>query len=779
MSKFVIFRSGKMAIKYGKKKYKRHYILYTVITAFLLCAVFLTMVVSLYINAEDEAYENLHTQTKQIKDDIALQLISDRENLSTMANFAATLYSEEERYDIMFESFKPIGLIENIGILNADNTFITKAGSMDVSEYLSFEEEASKGEYISSRVSDITTRGKEIVRSAVPIKSGDKTVGILYGVIQLDKIGARYNEMAKNIDAQLFVYHKDTGDLIIDNIHNELGNISFLKDRKYNDGYSYEQMATTENGFTSFLSAYKDENVYLHYSTIEGLDLMIAMVRYDSQVFAEVRELSKILLLVFLVMLVIIVMYIVMLMTSEKQANAIVTCASDVRKILLETSGNQNNVADALKFVSDFARSRSVVFFDTDGEDYNYISPEFNDELFSDSEINLFKTELFRYAAEYHSISKTTVNILCIKPNKHLYKTNPGFYNLLKQHKINDISLSATINNSNHITILAAINAKSRSQFRILAEKISACFSMALYNKNYLNKTKLVATTDSLTGALNRVAYKSDLVTFDEAQETNFSCVYIDVNELHIINNKYGHTAGDEMLVYIANTLKEVFYGHKVYRMGGDEFLVFCQNTEKDSVKKSIEVFKEQLLSKNYHVAVGLSFRAQNTDTEKLVKEAEVRMYEEKAEYYQNKQQAAATTSDKDFIQLKTGILEIDTMLSILKENYNGIYRVSLDTDKARRILMPAYLKYNENEEHFSQLFSNFVIESVESDYHRAVMSFLNYEALKHQLLEGKIPKISFKKNNGESVLLSVYKLSDTSDTVSETLWVFAKNQNS
>ena len=111
MSKFFKFRGGKMPIKYGKKKYKRHYILYTVITAFLLCAVFLTMVVSLYINAEDEAYEKLHSQTKQIKDDIALQLISDRENLSTLANFAATLYSEEERYDIMFESFNPIGLI--------------------------------------------------------------------------------------------------------------------------------------------------------------------------------------------------------------------------------------------------------------------------------------------------------------------------------------------------------------------------------------------------------------------------------------------------------------------------------------------------------------------------------------------------------------------------------------------------------------------------------------------------------------------------------------------
>jgi diguanylate cyclase (GGDEF)-like protein len=309
----------------------------------------------------------------------------------------------------------------------------------------------------------------------------------------------------------------------------------------------------------------------------------------------------------------------------------------------------------------------------------------------------------------------------------------------------------------------------------MLAEKISACFSMALYNKNYLNKTNLVATTDSLTGVLNRVAFKSDLVTFDEEKETNFSCIYVDVNELHIINNKCGHAAGDEMLIYIANTLKEVFYGHKVYRMGGDEFLVFCQNVENDIVKKKIELFKEQLLPKKYHVAVGLSFRVQNTDTEKLVKEAEKRMYEEKAEYYQNKQQVTTANNNREYIQLKTGIQEIDTMLSILKENYNGIYRVSLDTDKARRILMPAYLHYNENEEHFSKLFSKFVIESVNSDYHRAMMSFLNYEALKHQLIDGKTPKILFKKNNGENVLLSVYKLSDTDDSTVDTLWVFAK----
>lgn len=764
-----------MAITYGKKKHKQNYVLYTIITAFLLCAVFLTMVSSLYTTAEEEAYENLHVQTKQFKDDITLQLISDRENLLTMANFAANVYDEEKRYDIMFESFKPIGLIENIGILNEDNTFVTKAGVINVDGFLSFEEEAQKGAYISSRVSDITTRGKEIVRSAVPIKSGDKTVGILYGVIQLDTIAQRYHQMATDLNAQLFIYDKESGDLIVDNVHDELGNISFLKDRRYSKNYSYEQMTENENGFTSFLSAYRDENAYLHYSTIEDIGWMIALARYDSQVFAQTRALSQVLVIVFLIMLAIIVAYIFTVLKSERKVNTVTTCASDVRKILLETSSDQNNIAEALKEVCAFARSRSAIFFDTDGEDYHYISPEFRVGLFDQDGIKYFKSELFRYAAEFHNTNEMAVNILCIKPNEHLAKTNFEFYEFLKERKIVDISFSATINNANYITILAVINAKSGDLARMLAEKVSACFSMALYNKNYLNKTKLVATTDSLTGALNRVAYKADLAMFNEEKSKDFSCIYIDVNELHLINNKFGHAAGDEMLLFIANTLKEVFYGHKVYRMGGDEFLVFCQNTDQESVKRSIEFFTEQLKPRNFHTAIGFSFRTQNTDTEEMVKEAEVRMYEAKAQYYQNKQQGVDSVKDNEFVQVETGILEIDTMLSILKEKYNGIYRVSLDTDKARRILMPAYMKYNENEEHFSDLFSKYISESVQSDYHRAVLSFLNYDAIKHQLMDNKTPKITYKKNDGETVTLSVYKLCEKDDLVCDTLWVFAK----
>jgi len=766
-----------MAIKYGKKQHRKNNILYTVIAAILLCIVFITMVSYFYYAAEDEAYENLHMQTKQIKDDMELQLLSDRENLATMANFAAKLYSDGESFDLMFNSFEPIGLIENIGILMPDNTFITKAGTLNLNGQISFEEEAAKGKYISGRVKDLTRDNYEIIRSAVPIKSGDNTVGVLYGVIKLDVIGKKYGSMAKELDAQLFVYDKETGNLVIDTIQDKLGNISFLKNREYRDGYSYEEMINSEKGYTSFQSVLKDEELYVHFSTLEGIDWKITLARYESQVFAKTHIISRLLLVSFAIMLLIMAIYIMILMRSEKQRSFATACASKIRKLLLEINQQQNNVSESLKEIAIFAKSRSAVFFDADGEDYNFAMPASLEEILSGDDRKYFIAEILHYAGELHKVNNATVSLMCITPNNHLVKTNHDFYDFLKKHKITEVSFATVIDKNNHIAILGVVNPKNGRTARLLLEDVAVCFSIAIYNKKHLNKTVIAATTDSLTGVSNRVTYKKDLLTFDEEKPQEFSCIYIDVNELHLRNNKYGHAAGDEMLLYIANTLKEVFYGHKIYRMGGDEFLVFAQNSSQDDIKKGIDMLEKQLEPMDYHVAVGMSYRTQNMNTEEMVREAEIRMYEAKAQYYQAKEtKKALSDNDNGYVHTKTGILEIDTMISVMNEKYNGIYRVDLDTNKAHRILMPAYLGYNENEEHFSALLTKYIDDSVAPEFHRAMMSFLNYDALKRQLLEGKTPRITYKKTNGDTVVLSVYKLCNEDNAVNNTLWVFAKD---
>ena len=769
-----------MTIKSLGKKVLQNYVLQTLITVCALCMVFLALVTHLYNTAKEDAYENLHIQTKQIKDNITLQLISDRENLTTMASFAAKLYGDGEDYSMMFESFKPIGLIKNIGILTADNVFVTKAGSVDLNGLISFEEEAQRGAYISGRVKDLTVDDHEIIRSAVPILVNGKTVGVLYGVISLDEIGERYSRMAQEYDAQLFVYDSATGDLVIDTIHEKPDNISFLKDRVYNDHYSYEEMMAAPKGFTSFQSAYKDENMHLHYSQMKDIGWTIAMARYDSQVFAGVNTLTNAMMIAFAMMTAIITVYVVFLVYNERQLREIASCASDIRKILLETTENHDQIEEAMKLLCHFVKGRSVVFFDTDGEQHNYIDRERVKSYLDDREKQFVMTQLLRYAGEFQDLHETTVAARRIRCDKLLEKENAPLYQVLNKHQIREISFSATISNRNHTVILAVLDAKRGDSAKELEKRIAACFSMALHNRIRYDQTKREATTDALTATWNRVAYNRDLQTFDLGNTKNFSCIYVDVNELHLRNNLYGHAAGDEMLVFIANALKEVFCGQKVYRMGGDEFLVFCRDMAQEDVARCIAMVHERLAPKDYHVSVGLSYRRENANINEMVKEAEHRMYEDKARYYQNKEGKNIFTLNNGYVHLKTGLPEIDTLLANITNNYNGIYRVSLDTDYVKRVLMPTAFNYGDADSAigYSQMYSKYVSDAVHPEDYRAMMSALNYDALDAQLRAGHIPRIRYKRNDGCSMVMSIYRVGDGENPTSDTLWVFENKGN-
>lgn len=765
-----------MSRTYEQKKQKNHTALYTIVSILLIIAIFLAMTIFLFSQAEDDAYEMLHIQTKQIKDDLTLQIKSDRENLVTMANFAAKLYADGESYDLMFQSFKPIGLFANIGILNADNTFVTKVASIDLDGKISFAEEAARGAYISGRVPDLTRDGEEIIRSAVPIKVNGDTVGVLYGVIKLDTIGEKYNAMASELDAQLFVYDKETGKFVIDTIDTNPGEMSMFADREYNDGYSYEELRNSDKGYSSFVSKYTGEDLYIHYSTLEDFDWGIMLARYENQVFAETHEMLLYLLQVIVLIAVVLTAYIALLLRAEKNKTSLTSEASAIRHLLLDINQQHENIESALKRTKEFSRARSCFFTDNDGTDHYYVKPQLRNRCLQGADRTYFVGELFKYASDVHTDSLAT-EYMEIVPNKHLFKTNPDFCRFMKAHDIHSVAFVILSDKRNLVSLLGTINPRKSSAVRSLIEDIAVCFAIAIYNKKHLNHTEHVATTDALTGASNRVAYNKDIVAFDQEKPADFSCIYVDVNELHIRNNKYGHAAGDEMLLYIANTLKEVFYGHRIYRMGGDEYLVFVQGVDMETVRHRIAAFREQLKPRDYHVAVGMSYRSQNTGCDEMVREAEIRMYEEKARYYQDKEQQNSAGEKGDaYVCTQTGIKEIDTLLSVMKDHYNGIYRVSLDTDSAGRILMPSYLGYNENEENFSKLVKKYVENSVHPDYHRSVLNFINYDALRRQLAEGNIPTVSYKKWGGEDVILSVYNLSDDTASSGETLWVFAKN---
>src|SRR5262249_353471 len=92
---------------------------------------------------------------------------------------------------------------------------------------------------------------------------------------------------------------------------------------------------------------------------------------------------------------------------------------------------------------------------------------------------------------------------------------------------------------------------------------------------------KYEATHDSLTGLWNRPAWKKLLVAeFERAHRagTSMAVLMIDIDHFKLVNDTYGHCAGDAVLRNIGEALHSLIraYDH-VGRYGGEEFIVLAQ----------------------------------------------------------------------------------------------------------------------------------------------------------------------------------------------------------
>jgi len=89
---------------------------------------------------------------------------------------------------------------------------------------------------------------------------------------------------------------------------------------------------------------------------------------------------------------------------------------------------------------------------------------------------------------------------------------------------------------------------------------------------------RLAAFTDELTGAWNRRYFTRFLdAAIEQAREARrtLTLLYFDIDDFKVYNDRYGHAAGDEILVETVRLLESVIRpGDKVCRIGGDEFVV-------------------------------------------------------------------------------------------------------------------------------------------------------------------------------------------------------------
>ncbi|TDO99913.1 putative bifunctional diguanylate cyclase/phosphodiesterase [Marinomonas balearica] len=167
-------------------------------------------------------------------------------------------------------------------------------------------------------------------------------------------------------------------------------------------------------------------------------------------------------------------------------------------------------------------------------------------------------------------------------------------------------------------------------------------------NQN-LQASRDMAVTDALTMLPNRVRFHEfakKALTRSRSKGAFLSLIYIDLDNFKFVNDRFGHEAGDELLVETSVSFFELIkkngtrrYGSMVSRLSGDEFAIVLSHTEleerEELAKRIVDLFEGGFQTNRYRMPVSASvgiatFPQDGEELRGLIANADMAMYHAK-----------------------------------------------------------------------------------------------------------------------------------------------------
>ena len=219
--------------------------------------------------------------------------------------------------------------------------------------------------------------------------------------------------------------------------------------------------------------------------------------------------------------------------------------------------------------------------------------------------------------------------------------------------------------------------------------------------REYYKKLKKTLITDPMTGFANRSGFADSFaITLETARFKKFyaALLIIDIDNLQNINDSLGSTAGDKVILDVADILKQFQREYiQIFRYGDDEFAVIITNFESnDSLVNFIDCIFDAFQLKQISVSGGISMFPTNTE-----QKDEMIRFADMAVHYAKKNGKNSfiyfePEMHRIFIQRLT--LQSKMNSALLESNFTQYYQPQFDVQNGKLRGFEALIRWNDEE---------------------------------------------------------------------------------
>ena len=168
---------------------------------------------------------------------------------------------------------------------------------------------------------------------------------------------------------------------------------------------------------------------------------------------------------------------------------------------------------------------------------------------------------------------------------------------------------------------------------------VSNQIAMAIDRKRKEEELKFASMHDPLTGLYNRGYFEEEVKRLNSGRLSPVGVIMVDVDDLKLANDTYGHATGDELLIAFSKELLRSFRTSDVIaRIGGDEFGVLLPTSPLIIIEKAVERLQNNIYEYNatnpkipLEFSIGYHTNEDGISIHEALKIADQRMYQHKS----------------------------------------------------------------------------------------------------------------------------------------------------